>query len=46
MNKEHFVLSNKQYVHYFMKNRLSTLEFGPYFQKTVKHDQFDVELIP
>ena len=25
MNKEHFVLLDKQYVNYFVKNRLSTL---------------------
>ena len=44
MNKEHFVLLDKQYVNYVMKNRLSTLDH--FFQKTVKLDQFDVELIP
>ena len=44
MNKEHFVLLNKQYAYYFMKNRLSTLDH--FFQKTVKLGQFDIELIP
>ena len=43
MNKEHFVLLDKQNVYYFMKNRLSTLDH--FFQKMVKLDQFDVELI-
>ena len=44
MIKEHFVLSDKQYLNYVMKNQLSTL--NSFFQKTVKLDQFDIELIP
>ena len=44
MIKEHFVLSDKQYLNYVMKK--TTVYYEPFFQKTVKLDQFDVELIP